>query len=111
MTPEQREELKAAAEKLVAARSAPKHIFNARLEEYREHAPAFAILSLIAQVEALTVPQGWKCVPVEVTEAMRAVYENNSVAPMGAISRYGYRAMIESAPTIPAIPGTKEDAK
>jgi hypothetical protein len=57
MTPEQREELKKAAEKLVAARSAPKHIFNARLEEYREHAPAFAILSLIAQVEALTVPQ------------------------------------------------------
>ena len=40
----------------------------------------------------------WKLVPVELTEAMREAYEANSIAPIGPISKYGYRAMLDAAP-------------
>ncbi|MBU0792037.1 MAG: hypothetical protein KKC55_16435 [Gammaproteobacteria bacterium] len=43
----------------------------------------------------------WKLVPVELTEAMREAYEANSIAPIGPISKYGYRAMLDAAPEAP----------
>lgn len=44
----------------------------------------------------------WKLVPVELTEAMREAYEANSIAPIGPISKYGYRAMLYAAPVADA---------
>jgi hypothetical protein len=112
MTPEQREELKAKMQGYLANPAEP-----------RSCNPA-AILSLIAQVEALTVPQGWKVVPIEPTtemcdaaaeslwgytraeaEAWAKVDKFESRAESG---RGAYVAMLDAIPTIPAIPGTKE---
>lgn len=64
------------------------------------------------KVDALTVPQGWKLVPVEPTQDMNSAgYMRN--LELGSAKRSAdetYKAMVAAAPTIPAIPGTKEGA-
>lgn len=41
--------------------------------------------------------EGYKLVPVEPTEDMLDIYESYSVAPIGRLSKRGYKAMIEAA--------------
>lgn len=112
MTPEQREIATANAQRIV----------NAGGTDAIDYPVAVGFLSLIAQVEALTVPQGWKLVPEKATGGM-----HNAAALAGlcgtpphivdgrieyalADASAVYAAMIDAAPTIPAIPGTKEEA-
>lgn len=49
--------------------------------------------------EAPAVPEGWKLVPVEPTEAMRYAYERE--AAVGRIDVPAYRAMLAAAPQAP----------
>lgn len=114
MTPEQMT-LKQAAE--IVALGHCDGNFSDVQARFDELATASAILSLIAQVEALTVPQGWKLVPIKPTIKMIAAlgYAGDEVLAVGhgLISKGiadDYAAMLDAAPTIPAIPGTKEDA-
>lgn len=85
-----------------------------------------AILSLIAQVEALTVPPGYRIVPIEPTPEMFEAagaslygYSRANAIEWAKEDKFesqadsgcdAYRAMLDAAPTIPAIPGTKEGA-
>ena len=41
--------------------------------------------------------EGYKLVPVEPTEEMLDIYESYSVAPIGRLSKRGYKHMIEAA--------------
>ena len=41
--------------------------------------------------------EGYKFVPVEPTEEMLDIYESYSVAPIGRLSKRGYKHMIEAA--------------
>jgi hypothetical protein len=112
MTPEQREELKAAALSLCDADESNDTIsakaYATMGEAFFERATPTAILSLIAQVEALTVPPGWKLVPLEPNQEMceEGYYEFDPDGQPDAANLW--RAMVKAAPTIPAIPGTKE---
>lgn len=47
----------------------------------------------------MQIPKGYKLVPVEPTDEMLAAYERASIAPIGPISRHGYEAMLDAAPT------------
>ena len=47
---------------------------------------------------AQAVPEGWQLVPVEPTKEMCDAYCEGSIAPVGNLSRYGYKAMLSAAP-------------
>lgn len=151
MTPEQREELKAAA---LAVDDPETRGWEARSRYILRAHPA-AILSLIAQVEALTrkekalqgladlryaevleltaqlsealtVPPGYRIVPIEPTPEMFEAageslwgYTREKANEWAKLDKFesqadrgvaAYAAMLDAAPTIPAIPGTKEGA-
>jgi hypothetical protein len=73
------------------------------------------------EVEVLTVPQGWKLVPAEPTRDMVLAGAKHTTSPeddetteqeayfvgLGRAA-CAYVEMLSAAPTIPAIPGTKE---
>jgi len=143
MTPEQREELKAAA---MAASPGPWNgdrydgtvkyelrdvndnavirgdngnsggdgygIMNYEDEVYLKATNPSAILSLIAQVEALTVPQVAVSVErggvyiIKGVQSFRLAYEGETRAEQEWYAGVLRKAL--AAPTIPAIPGTKE---
>ena len=48
-------------------------------------------------IKALEQREGYKLVPVEPTEEMLDIYESYSVAPIGRLSKRGYKHMIEAA--------------
>lgn len=97
MTPEQREDARVKAQRIV----------NAGGTENADYAVAVGFLSLIAQVEALTVPQGWKLVPIKPTLDMLDELTNGNDGKL-SLMKLRYAQMLACIPTIPAIPGTKE---
>lgn len=44
------------------------------------------------------IPDGWKLVPIEPTEAMKKAYYDSSLAPISKLSVTGYRALIAATP-------------
>lgn len=44
------------------------------------------------------IPDGWKLVPIEPTEAMKKAYYDSSLAPISKLSATGYRSLIAAAP-------------
>ena len=47
---------------------------------------------------AQSVPEGWQLVPIEPTKEMCDAYCEGSIAPIGNLSCYGYKAMLSAAP-------------
>ncbi len=78
---------------------------GASLQAYKEgHRDArHAAADLASGVEAgqVAVPEGWKLVPVELTDSMRYAYERDAVS--GRIDVQGYAAMLAAAPSAPAV--------
>lgn len=48
--------------------------------------------------QAAAIPEGWKLVPIEPTKEMCDAYCEHSIAPIGNLSRYGYKAMLSASP-------------
>jgi len=44
------------------------------------------------------IPDGWKLVPIEPTEAMKKAYYDSSLAPISKLSVTGYRDLIAAPP-------------
>lgn len=50
------------------------------------------------EVNTPVIPDGWKLVPIEMTDIMKKAYYDSSLAPISKLSVTGYRALIAAAP-------------
>ncbi|CAM0571347.1 TPA: hypothetical protein RGG04_002678 [Acinetobacter baumannii] len=83
------------------------HLMMMHADEYNEdelrvicHHAACEIDRLRAELEkakAQAVPEGYVLMPKVPTEKMFQAYERYSVAPMSALSKTGYKAMVEAS--------------
>jgi hypothetical protein len=51
-----------------------------------------------APPQAAAIPEGWQVVPKTPTPAMLDAYHDQSIAPIGSLSKHGYKMMLLAAP-------------
>ena len=66
--------------------------WSENIKQYMDHQTNGAWFAWIASAQR----DGYKLVPVEPTEEMLDIYESYSVAPIGRLSKRGYKAMIDA---------------